>query len=387
MKVSFPYMGCVTGYEKLMELLGHEVIPPHKPTQRTVDLGCLTSPEFICFPFKVMMGTYIQACEEGAELIISSGGSGPCRAGLYGEVHKKILKQLGYNVDVVIFDSLFENFLQFYRQVLQIKNKTPLYKIVRYARLVYRMICQMDELEKELKIRRAHEINKDEFNHCWDEIVRLYKSCYNMKDLKAAHKKAWEMFDAVPTHIVPQQERTRIGIVGEIYVIMESSTNLDIEQRLNDMGVEVTNVQYISDWVRHHILPRRLNRSESWKMWDKAEQYKSCKCGGHDMENTGHIIDFAEKGYDGVIHLMPFGCLPELITRSMIPKLSEQLHMPILSVSLDEQLGEANLQTRLEAFVDLCRSKKHEKAHVSADAMQEQTAKQTDVHRKEMVTV
>lgn len=105
------------------------------------------------------------------------------------------------------------------------------------------------------------------------------------------------------------------------------------------------------------------------------------------MENTGRIIDFGEKGYDGVIHLMPFGCLPELITRSMIPKLSEQYDMPILSVSMDEQTGEANLQTRLEAFVDLCRSKKHEQLQMPEKALQEQEAKQTDTHRKELVTV
>ena len=199
-----------------------------------------------------------------------------------------------------------------------------------------------------------------------------------MQDIKAAHKKAWEMFDAVPIRKVEPEERIRIGIVGEIYVIMESSTNLGVEQRLNNMGVEVTNVQYISEWIQHNILPRKINRSESWKMWDKAEQYKSCNCGGHDMENTGCIVDFGEKGYDGVIHLMPFGCLPELITRSIIPKLSEQYDIPILSVSMDEQTGEANLQTRLEAFVDLCRSKKHEQLQTPEKALQEQEAKQTD---------
>ena len=61
MKVSFPYMGCVTGYKKLMEKLGHEVIMPQKPTQKTMELGVKYSPEFICFPFKVMMGTYIKS--------------------------------------------------------------------------------------------------------------------------------------------------------------------------------------------------------------------------------------------------------------------------------------------------------------------------------------
>ena len=72
-------------------------------------------------------------------------------------------------------------------------------------------------------------------------------------------------------------------------------------------------------------------------------------------------MEFAERGFDGVVHLMPFGCLPELITRSMIPQISEDYDIPILSMSMDEQQGEANTQTRVEAFIDLCRSKKNSK--------------------------
>lgn len=81
MKVSFPHMGCVTGYKKLMEKLGHEVVMPDPPSQKTMELGVKYSPEFICFPFKVMMGTYIECAERGAELIVSSGRqrSVPCR--------------------------------------------------------------------------------------------------------------------------------------------------------------------------------------------------------------------------------------------------------------------------------------------------------------------
>ena len=62
---------------------------------------------------------------------------------------------------------------------------------------------------------------------------------------------------------------------------------------------------------------------------------------------------------------MPFGCLPELVTRSMSHKLSEQMDIPILTMSIDEQNGEANTQTRLEAFVDLCAGRK--KARLEKD--------------------
>ena len=138
---------------------------------------------------------------------------------------------------------------------------------------------------------------------------------------------------------------------------MESSVNLEMEKRLNALGIEVTNVQYISEWLYHNLIPKRFNKSMSWKTFDMAEEYKLCKCGGHDMENTGWIMEFAKRGYDGIVHLHPFGCLPELVTRSIIPKMSDDLDIPVLSVSLDEQMGEANLQTRIEAFVDLCKSK------------------------------
>ena len=76
------------------------------------------------------------------------------------------------------------------------------------------------------------------------------------------------------------------------------------------------------------------------------------------------MIDFAERGFDAVIHLMPFSCLPELVNRSIIPQLSEDLDMPILSISLDEQMGTANLQTRLEAFMELVKGKKFVDAEV-----------------------
>lgn len=358
MKVSFPYMGCVTAYKKLFELLGHEVIMPQKPTQHTIDLGVLNSPEFICFPFKTMMGTYIECCEKGAELIVSSGGSGPCRAGMYGTLHQETLKELGYDVDVIIFDSLFEDFPKFWRTVKKIVNHTPLYKLAHHVLLCYKIVCQMDRLEKQINIKRAYELENGDCNRFWETAVQMYEKCNTFKQLKQVKKETLAMFDAIPVREVAEKDKLRIGIVGEIYVIMESSVNMHMEQRLNDMGVEVYNVQYISDWIKHNIIRPPFNRSKSWKVFRKGRKYKGAQCGGHDMENTGWMIDFAEQGFDGVVHIMPFGCLPELITRSIIPNITQDYGIPVLSMSVDEQTGEANTQTRVEAFVELCRSKK-----------------------------
>lgn len=362
MKVSFPHMGQVTAYAKLLELLGHEVIMPERPTQRTFDLGVLNSPEFICYPSKVIAGTYIEACEKGAEVIITSAGSGPCRAGMYCEVHRRILKKLGFSTEIVAFDSFFKEPKYFLHQLRRVINKTPIHKIAQYVFLMIRMTNYLDEIEKTIKIKRAYEVNSGEFDKCLDKINKMFAKCNTKKELIKANEKAKEMINAIPTKSVDEGKRLRFGIVGEIFVVIDSATNMNIESRLNALGVEVTSTQYVSEWIKYNATPAFLRHDEAERIHRQGHKYTTCNCGGHHLANIGWIEEFAKRGYDGIIHLMPFGCLPELVTRSMSHKLSEQFDIPILTMSIDEQNGEANTQTRLEAFVDLCAGRKAAKS-------------------------
>ncbi len=361
MKTSFPHMGCVTGYKVLLEKLGHEVIMPDAPSQRTMELGVKYSPEFICFPFKVMMGTYIECAEKGAELIVSSGGAGPCRAGMYPDVHQKVLQELGYNTKVVVFDSMFQDFNAFYEKVKAVKNGTPNRKLPGLALFCYKLIKKMDKLEKQMKILRAYEINQGDYSKAWKDIVKMFEKCDNIRDVNRTYKQALEIFEAIPRRKVEESQRIRVGIVGEIYVIMEPTVNKNVEEILNNLGVEVENVQYISDWVEHNIVPQWLPFPKSHRVFRMSDKVAPLNCGGHDKENMGWVHDFAKRGFDGVVHLMPFACLPELVNLGKFPAISEELNMPIMSLSLDEQMGEAHVKTRLEAFTDLIKSKHYAK--------------------------
>lgn len=354
MKVSFPNMGQITAYRKLVEFLGHEAIMPERPTQRTFDLGVLHSPEFICYPAKVMAGTYIEACEKGAEVIISSGGSGPCRAGMYCEIHRRILKKLGYDTEVIIFDSMFKAPGYFLKQLIRVKNGKPLLSVLRYGLYVIKMMHYLDNIEKTIKIKRAYEVNKGDFDKCLKEINDMFYRTNNKRQLRQEYNKALEMLDRVPLRDKDESKKLRIGIIGEIFVVMDSATNMNIESRLNALGAEVESCQYISEWIYHNVTPSFLSKDKTHKMHEEGKKYTTCNCGGHHLGNIGWIEDYAKRGFDGIVHLMPFGCLPELVTRSMSHKLSEHFDIPILTMSIDEQNGEANTQTRLEAFVDLC---------------------------------
>lgn len=362
MKVSFPHMGQVTAYAKMLEMLGHEVIMPESPTQRTFDLGVLNSPEFICYPSKVMAGTYIEACEKGAEVIISSGGCGPCRAGMYCEIHRGILKRLGYDTEIIIFDSFFKAPGYFIKQLKRVLNGKGIITLAKILNLCLRMMGYLDEIEKQIKVLRAYEVNSGDFDKLLDDVNKRFHDCNNVKQLKKERIKALSELGKIPVKMPDESKRLRFGIVGEIFVVMDASTNNHIEKRLNALGVEVKSTQYISEWVEHNATPSFLSHDKTHKMHIEGKKYTTCNCGGHHLGNIGWIEEFSKEGLDGIIHLMPFGCLPELVTRTMSHKLSEQFDIPILTMSIDEQNGEANTQTRLEAFVDLCAGRKRSKA-------------------------
>ena len=84
-----------------------------------------------------------------------------------------------------------------------------------------------------------------------------------------------------------------------------------------------------------------------------AHPYLAHFVGGEGRTTIGHIVIYTYEGFDGIIHLMPFTCMPELVARSIFPRLQRELDIPILSLIIDEQTGKAGLLTRLEAFIDL----------------------------------
>jgi predicted nucleotide-binding protein (sugar kinase/HSP70/actin superfamily) len=62
------------------------------------------------------------------------------------------------------------------------------------------------------------------------------------------------------------------------------------------------------------------------------------------------------KEYDGLVHLAPFTCMPEIIAQNIMLKTRENI--PVLPILCDEQITKTGMLTRLEAFVDLLERKR-----------------------------
>jgi hypothetical protein len=84
--------------------------------------------------------------------------------------------------------------------------------------------------------------------------------------------------------------------------------------------------------------------------------------GGHGINSIGEIAIYAKNGYDGVIQLAPFSCIPEIMAKGIVPRVSREEGIPVMTIFIDEQTAAAGVITRLEAFLDLLERRREEKA-------------------------
>ncbi|MGB9682054.1 MAG: 2-hydroxyacyl-CoA dehydratase, partial [bacterium] len=148
----------------------------------------------------------------------------------------------------------------------------------------------------------------------------------------------------------------KIGIVGEFYVVLDHFTNLELAKRLGEMGVWAENAFYIEDIVRIYIpLMKSKTLEERAKI---AVPYIKRSVGGEGQRTIAHTIEFKKENFDGVIHLLPFTCMPEIVAEGVLERVSRDYDIPTLTLSIDEQTGIAGVNTRIEAFIDMLRSRK-----------------------------
>ena len=77
-----------------------------------------------------------------------------------------------------------------------------------------------------------------------------------------------------------------------------------------------------------------------------------------------HAIELANKGYDGIIHIKPFGCTPEENAVPILQKISKDFDIPIMYLTFDTQNSDTGINTRLEAFYDMLYMKKEKQKFI-----------------------
>ena len=348
--ISFPHLGDYYIPIKflLTKLTNYRVMAAPPITKKTIELGSKYSPDFVCVPFKYNLGNFIEALEQGANVLIQAGGG--CRYGYYAEVQEKILKDLGYdfelytlvNNDKITPKSIYQTFKK-------IDKKIPLYKMLYYAPLTILMIRYMDNMDQYIRLNIGFEVEKNSFTNLKKEMLDSFQKCKGYISLTKRYFFYKKKFKKLQVN--KPKNCLKVGIIGELYTAMEPFSSYFLEKELASMNIEIkrfTNVSYL-------LYQKRLQRKKNLRY---IEKYCKYTLGADGMDNVYRAKYLIDEGYDGIIHTKPFGCTPEIGAIPIIHKVCQDGKMPIIYFSFDSQTSETGIKTRLEAFYDMLKIKK-----------------------------
>jgi len=355
MRVGMPHMGNLyIPFKALFKRLDVDLVIPPLTNQRTLSLGVRHSPEGLCIPFKLTLGNLIEAAELGADTLLMPGGSGVCRLGYYANTQEQILRDLGYNNTEVIRVGLSEHKLFGLLKIIKrLSNNAPWIRIISAFRIGLTKLNALDKIERVVQKVRAVELIKGTANKLYAKAIKAIDNADDYNTLKKVETDYINQLNQITKNT--QAQPLIVGITGEIYVVLEPFSSFNVESELGKLGVEVRRTTFISDWTKFSLFLNWLGVDEKTRIHKAALPYLKRDIGGDGWESVGEKVLHA-KEYDGLIHLAPFTCMPEIVAQNIMPSTKENI--PVLTILCDEQITKTGMLTRLEAFVDLLERKR-----------------------------
>lgn len=349
-KVSFPIMGnySVPASYFLKKVLNCEIIIPNNITDKTIENGNYHSPEFVCTPFKFTLGCYIEALDKGANVLFQAGGG--CRYGYYFELQKKILKDLGYNFKYVnLISKGVTDYKKIYKQLKEINEDIKIDKILYYLFITSKMLKYMDKCDDYIRQNIGFELNKGEFEKTNNEMLEKFSKVKNYFQLKKIYLKYIKKIKKIKTN--KPKNILKIGIIGELYTVMEPYANYYLEKELASYNIEIkryTNAHYL-------IFEKGKKVKKYLKYAKEYIKYRMC---ADAADNIGRAKYLCENKYDGIILIKSSFCTPEIGAMAIINKICKNYNVPVIFFSFDANTSEVGIKTRIEAFYDMIEMRK-----------------------------
>ncbi|MDD5339336.1 MAG: hypothetical protein PHG35_08030, partial [Dehalococcoidales bacterium] len=187
----------------------------------------------------------------------------------------------------------------------------------------------------------------------------------------------------------------RIGIVGEIFVRSNYFANDNLIQKLEALGAQC-GVPPIEEWFDYIDFEREFRYGKhiegGWKDWTKqkiteivmettverlrkqfdksieaftrelpmieiirkGQRYIPPAVEGETILSMGRVVEYAEHGFDGIVNIIPFGCMPGTIVSLLLHQFRQDFGLPVLNVVV-EGTKDPGESIRFEAFIQQAR--------------------------------
>lgn len=333
-----------------VECLGVEPWTRTSTTPETLRLGVEAAPEFSCLSFKASTGHFIKAAMEGVEYGVMVNSRGTCRLRYYRDLQQQILKDHGMDLYIwsIGYDGWKPPMVRFF--------DPPLWPVLQSAARARLKVLTVDDLEEAAWRTRAREMNRGDTTRVMNQCLKDLEEARNVREIKTVKRSIPERFAGV--ELDRECDPLRVGLLGEATVLRDKYLNHNIEEVLGGLGVEVKNFFLLGAEIRKIFHLGLFSRHSRRSLTKTAKPYLETPVGGHALESVAYTIRCAKEDYDGVIHVGPSACMPEVSVRPILRKISQDMDFPVLECSFDEHSSHLGVVTRLEAFVDVLRDRR-----------------------------
>jgi predicted nucleotide-binding protein (sugar kinase/HSP70/actin superfamily) len=359
-----------------------EVLPPQDA--RDIELGRRHTSSRECFPMICTTGSFLRKLQEpGVDpsqvSFFMPDHNGPCRFGQYNRLQRIILDRLGFTEARIVHPSNEDSYA----------GLAP-GSGVRFRLAVWRGIVAVDILRKLLQERRPYEVQHGAVEAVYRRQLESVVQCIEQGGwgIEEVLRRACADFSGV--EVTRGKRKPVISVTGEIFMRDNPFCSGDVVKKLERLGAE-TLMGPVRDWVSYstwrftrdsrrkgrlwgfarsklqgllqHVIEERLvSLAEQGgaemhrdipvdEMLDLCMPYLHRDYDGEPAITMGGVAGQCRTGISGVVHILPFTCLPGTLISALSPGFTQDHDgIPWINIAYDGQ-EEASVETRLQAFV------------------------------------
>ena len=372
-----------------------------------------------CYPCQVTLGDILHHLQREQDRLGTAfsperyvyfmpDADGPCRFGMYNKLQRLILDRFEEFRDVPIVYVSTRN--AYASNGIIAPEREPIFR-----KLAYVAVIIADVLDRTVWRVRPYERNPGVTDTFMEQAVQTMASRIEEIGASLEFEKLYRLLEeivaAARTFIDPRQlSRPRIGIVGEIYLRTHPDSNQNIVRQLEQFGGEVVDAS-LGEWVnfvsferarklqrqwkiawkeRNHKTLRQVSRQwaaieieklyQAWRQYQvygrvrkhldiqpdhsirqierrlDADRLFSFAIGTEAALSIGGALEYAHHGFDGIVNVFPFTCMPSTICSAILKPLLHQKRIPYIDAPYDGTI-QPNREVALRTF--LYQAKQH----------------------------
>ena len=316
-------------WKSFLEELGAEIIVSDFTTKDILDAGVKSCVDEACLPVKLFHGHVLNLKDKVDYLFIPrftsiSKNEYICpKFGGLPDMVRHTLKDLPQIIDVEV------NLRKHKGNSLKVALEVGSYFCDRKAQIKDAYAKAVRQYRNFRKYAKTNILTSDLFEN-W-----LTKTSKSLSDSKKYSRSRSESYEQEPSN------KLNIAVLGHVYNLYDDFINMDMVFKLMSKNVNVITI----DMMDNREISEKtqvLNKRMFWNFGRKAY--------GSAMQ----LVD--TKSIDGVIYIMSFGCGVDSFVSDLIERsIRKGGDIPYIVLTIDEHSGEAGMDTRLEAFIDMIR--------------------------------